>query len=67
MSKDIEIIIDEINNLRCELNMISLVLLEKEKKDYKYMIELSKRMDKLLNKYSILIKYDNELRKEEDV
>lgn len=56
MNDELEAVIAEINNLRCKLNADSLTLLDKNKKDCKDIIELSRKMDILITKYTILNK-----------
>lgn len=56
MNNELKTVITEINNLRCKLNNSSLVLLNKNKKDCRDIIELSKKMDILITKYTILNK-----------
>ena len=56
MNDEIKAVITEIDNLRCKLNMASLALLDKDKKDCRDIIELSRKMDILITKYTILNK-----------
>ncbi|MCX7883620.1 MAG: hypothetical protein N2448_01090 [Caloramator sp.] len=56
MNNELKTVITEINNLRCKLNNSSLVLLNKNKKDCRDIIDLSKKMDILITKYTILNK-----------
>ncbi|QCX32976.1 Spo0E family sporulation regulatory protein-aspartic acid phosphatase [Caloramator sp. E03] len=54
MNRELEVLKREINEIRSKLNKVSLVLLDKDEKDIRDIIELSKKMDILITKYTIL-------------